>query len=380
MAEGGPAQEMTRSSRDPRALHDALETWLTAQVGRTARVTDLRSTSANGMSSETVLFDATWGADDDLGGDATAGRGEQLVARLAPADTDVPVFPSYDLRAQYETMRLVGEHSSVPVPRVWWYEGDPAVAGTPFFVMSRVDGDVPPDVMPYPFGECWLYDASAAEQRRLQESTIRVLAGLHSISEPARLFGFLDRDERGDTPLARKVARTRDWYEWVVAGAARSRVVDAALAWLEAQLPVDDAPAVLSWGDARIGNVMYRDFEPVAVLDWEMACLGPPELDLAWLAYSHEVFQTLAATYGLPGMPGFLRLDDVATEYEAQTGRTPRHLEYHRVLAAVQWAIVFVRTSQRAVRFGERDAPDDVDDVVMNREPLAQMISGTARR
>ena len=32
---------------------------------------------------------------------------------------------------------------------------------------------------------------------------------------------------------------------------------------------------------ARIGNVMYKDFEPVGVLDWEMAALGPREMDIA---------------------------------------------------------------------------------------------------
>jgi aminoglycoside phosphotransferase (APT) family kinase protein len=372
VSDGGVQREMTRSSRDRGALHASLESWLRERVGDDAVVSGVESTSANGMSSETVLFDATW----DEGG---APRAERLVARLAPSAADVPVFPTYDLGAQFETIRRVGERSSVPVPRVWWYEADAGVVGAQFFVMSRVEGEVPPDVMPYPFGDCWLFDAPAGEQRRLQDATVDALAALHSIPDAAGAFDFLE-GAGGRAPLARKVERTRAWYEWVVDGAPRSATVDAALDWLEARLPGDEGPVVLSWGDARIGNVIYRDFTPVAVLDWEMACLGPPELDLAWMAYSHEVFQTLAESYGLGGMPDFLRLDDVAARYESATGHTPRHLDYHRVLAATQWAIVFVRTNQRAVRFGEQDPPGDVDDVVMNREPLARMISGTDRR
>ena len=38
---------------------------------------------------------------------------------------------------------------------------------------------------------------------------------------------------------------------------------------------LDAGPTGTLWGDARVGNVLYRDFEPVAVLDWEMVTLGP---------------------------------------------------------------------------------------------------------
>ena len=52
---------------------------------------------------------------------------------------------------------------------------------------------------------------------------------------------------------------------------------------------------------------MYRDFRPVAVLDWEMAGLGPRELDVAWMLFAHRVFEELAGAFGLPGMPDFMR-------------------------------------------------------------------------
>ena len=290
MAESAPRSDMTRSSRDPETLRTQLETWLRARGGASTRATMSRATSANGMSSETILFDATWRDDERE-------RSERLVARLAPAQDDVPVFPTYDLRKQYDTIRLVGELSGVPVPQVWWYEADPSVAGAPFFVMSRVDGDVPPDVMPYAFGDNWLFDASPEDQRRLQDASVDVLADLHAIDGATEVFAFLDDGASGETPLARKIGRTRDWYEWVVADASRSKTIDAALDWLEVSAPSDAGPTVLSWGDSRIGNVMYRDFVPVAVLDWEMACLGPRELDLAWLIYSHQIFQELAEGY-----------------------------------------------------------------------------------
>ncbi|MEI4896514.1 hypothetical protein Q8G71_35050, partial [Klebsiella pneumoniae] len=82
------------------------------------------------MSSETLLFGATWRE-----GNGT--RSEPLVARVAPDASAVPVFRSYDMDRQFQVMRLVAAHSSVPVPRTYWSEPDGAPLGAPFFVMGR---------------------------------------------------------------------------------------------------------------------------------------------------------------------------------------------------------------------------------------------------
>ena len=64
---------------------------------------------------------------------------------------------------------------------------------------------------------------------------------------------------------------------------------------------------MLSWGDSRIGNMMYRDFAPVAVLDWEMAAVAPPEVDLAWMAFMHFFFESMLGKHGMSGLPDLLR-------------------------------------------------------------------------
>ena len=108
-----------------------------------------------------------------------------------------------------------------------------------------------------------------------------------------------------------------------------------------------------------------------------MATLGPRELDVAWLVYGHRVFEDIAAGMGLPGMPDFLRAEDVASTYESLTGRAPRDLAWYGTFAAVQFGIVFLRTGARAVRFGEAPPPADPDDLLHNREPLERMLAGT---
>ncbi|XGU18600.1 phosphotransferase [Rhodococcus sp. 3Y1] len=85
------------------------------------------------------------------------------------------------------------------------------------------------------------------------------------------------------------------------------------------ELSVDSGSAVLCWGDSRIGNVIYRDFEPAAVLDWEMATLGPRELDLGWMIFQHRFFEDLAAMAGLPEC----RTSFVARTWQRPTARFP---------------------------------------------------------
>ena len=328
------------------------------------------------MSSETLLVDAAWSTD----GHRDVHR---LVCRLAPASADIPVFERYDLGRQFDTIRLVAELTDVPVPSTLWSEPDPAVIGSAFFVMGRVDGRVPPDVMPYNFGDSWLHDATPAEQRHLQDATVDVLARLHAIDAAPERFAFLAPAggqkvaEAGASTLRGCVDATRSWYEFAAADGFRSPLVERSFAWLDAHWPRQEGDPVLCWGDSRIGNVMYDGFDPVAVLDWEMATLGPRELDVAWLIYGHRVFEDIAATFDLAGMPSFLRADDVAATYESLTGHAPRDLAWFGTYAALQYAIVFLRTGARAVHFGETAMPDEVDDLVMNRDPLERMLAGT---
>jgi aminoglycoside phosphotransferase (APT) family kinase protein len=364
--------EVHRSDRDPAELGRRLERWLATQLpaGADPVVTDARSTSATGMSSETMLFRATWTEDGQA-------RTEDLVARLAPRPEDVPVFPEYDLRRQFLALREVAALTSVPVPRVWWCEDDPAPVGSTFFVMSQVGGQVPPDVMPYNFGDSWLYDLAPDEQRALQDASVRLLAELHAIERPEERFPFLHVDLPGDTPLRRHLAKTHRWYDLAVADGCRSTLVEAGLAWLEDHWPAHEGPPVLSWGDARIGNVMYRGTEPVGVFDWEMAALGPRELDVAWMIWAHRNFEDIAAKYGLPGMPHFFRRADVVETYQALTGHELTDLDFYLTYSAVQFGIVYLRTGRRQVHFGQREMPDDPDELLYNREPLERLVAGT---
>ena len=108
---------MQRSARDMSTLPAVLSQWLSTVMpgGTKPDVTVESGVDSNGMSSETIILTGRWEADGEA-------HEEKWVARVAPAKEDVPVFSSYEMDHQFEVIRLVGELTDVPVPRVRWLE------------------------------------------------------------------------------------------------------------------------------------------------------------------------------------------------------------------------------------------------------------------
>ena len=363
---------LQRSGRDTSTIPAVLSKWLSTVMpgGVTPEVTVESGVEANGMSSETIILTGRWTENG-------AAVEQKWVARVAPTAQDVPVFPNYRMDHQFDVLRLVAELTDVPVPPVRWIEPTGQLLGSPFFLMDLVEGIVPPDVMPYTFGGNWFADAPSNKQRELQDATVAVLAELHGIPDARTTFGFLTEAEPpGDTPLRRRFNWLKDWYEFAVPDIGRSPLVERSLTWLEQNFPADVAagPPVLVWGDSRIGNVLYRDFRPVAVLDWEMATVGPRELDVAWIIFAHMVFQELAGLAQLPGMPDVLREDDVRATYQRLSGVELGDLQWFYVYSAVIWCVVFMRTGARRVHFGEITKPDDVESLFYHGGLLRRLI------
>jgi aminoglycoside phosphotransferase (APT) family kinase protein len=229
--------------------------------------------------------------------------------------------------------------------------------------------------MPYTFGNNWFADSPAERQRELQDSTVEVIAKIHSIPDAEKTFGFLDGGSASNA-LRRNLNWLQSWYQFAVPDIGRSELLERALGWLEANFPtgVADKDPVLVWGDSRVGNVLYSDYRPVAVLDWEMAVLGPREMDVAWIIFAHMVFQELAGLAGMPGLPDFMREDDVKATYTELTGVELGDLHWFYVYSGVIWACVFMRTSARRVRFGEIDKPDDVESLFYHGSVLKRLI------
>lgn len=326
---------------DAALVRGRLTPWFRRQLADPgAEITAVGVPEGQGFSSETIFVDVQGGV-----------GAQRFVVKTCPEGEIL--FPVYDLEAQFRCMQLVRAHSDVPAAPVRWLELDERVLGRPFYVMDRVDGVIPPDNLPYTL-DGFLLQASPADQRRLYDSSLAVLAGLHRLDWHACGFGFLDKAQFGRVGLEQQLAEGRAYLDWVARGADHP-VPEAAIEKLHQTLPGHPPPLGLNWGDSRIGNMIYRDFEPVAVLDWEMALLGPAEVDLGWFLFMHRFFTT---GLGVPDLPGFPSEDEAIATYEALLGRPVHDLDWYLLWAGLRYGVIMVRLIQiQTARSGEAPEP-----------------------
>jgi aminoglycoside phosphotransferase (APT) family kinase protein len=137
---------------------------------------------------------------------------------------------------------------------------------------------------------------------------------------------------------------------------------------------VDDH--VLSWGDSRIGNMVFQDFTPVALLDWEMVGLAPREVDLAWMVYLHRWFDDITAMMEIEPMSHFMRVPDAVATYEAASGKEVRDFRFFLFYAALLHGVVMFRVTRRQIAFGQAVMPEDPNDLILHRSTLEEMMAG----
>lgn len=324
--------------RDPVETTRAITEWLHQRFPDAGEivVTNLSAPPSSGFSGETILVDTTW-----------RGAPRPLVIRVAP--TTYTVFLNADFESQYQVMRSLSEHTDIPLPEMLAYEPDASWLGAPFSLMSCIDGEAAADAPAYTESG-WIVDATPEQQATLYDSGLRAMAKVHTTDWRALGLGFVDRDE---------FAYVDEYYAWALAESKEENpIMERAIAWTRAHRPAPAADQALCWGDSRPGNLLFRDFEVVAVLDWEMVEIGDPIMDLAWWLFC-ERFHTVG--YGQPLPPGFPGEAAAIRRWEELTGRTadPEVLRYYLVWAGVRFGIVMMRLATLFKLFGL--LPEDAD-------------------
>jgi aminoglycoside phosphotransferase (APT) family kinase protein len=348
-------------SRAPeRALAEsaaALTSWLAAALTADHLQIDYSGAPPlNGASNDTLMVRASWSAG---GVDRSGG----FVVRRPPSGPSL--YHHYDLAGQFATTAALSG-TDVPVPELLGYEANPALLGAPFYVMGEVAGEAPPDLPPYT-EVGWLLPLSPADQLRLYEASIAMLGRIHRLDAGALELGHLPVGPDGG--FGAQLAATVEWFRWAAAGRPNP-VLDATLSWLLEHRPAPSQEG-LNWGDARIGNMMFRDLQPVAVLDWEMAAIGPAEVDLGWWLFLNRFH---AEGMGNPPLPGFP--DDAITVamWEDAVGRQARDVHYYDVLAGFRFGIIVLRAARLAVEAGSRPPDQNFESVNGATMLLARML------
>jgi aminoglycoside phosphotransferase (APT) family kinase protein len=297
--------------------------WLSTRRGVPDLVLTRCDRPTDGLSSDTLMVGARGTRD---------GRDyeESLVVRRAP--TGPGVFPEYDLASQARVQDAVAAQG-IPAAAPVELETDPAWVGSEFMVMPAIAGHIPNQA---PAFDRWINASSPGEQRVLSESFFDVLAAIHRVDWQGSGLAAVVPDRRVDAELA----RWRDFLDWFADGEVAVPKLADAFAWCVAHRPPADPPATLVWGDVRLGNVIFGDDRrPLAVLDWEMTGIGPPEHDLAWYfaldAIQHELFGR--------SVPGFVDREAALARYETRFGRTLVDLDWYEIFAMVRSSAIMSR-------------------------------------
>lgn len=264
--------------------------------------------------------------------------GDRLVLRLPAA---APTFPAYDLSLQAAVHRAVAA-AGVPAPVPVTVEDDPSWLGAPFMVMPFVAGHIPEQI---PAFDRWITGAPLDEQARLLNRFVDLLAAVHAVDWAAAGLGDVLRGRGG---VAGELAWWEDYLVWAADGEPMAVLVEAA-AWCRERLPPDPPSPSLLWGDPRLGNVVFDDDrQVVAVLDWELAVLGPGEVDLGWyLAQDRVMGELIGRT-----VPGFYDRRAFVDRYQQASGRTVADLGWYEVFGLFRSLAVDNRQARLAARAG----------------------------
>lgn len=321
---------------------DALGRWLAAAVGADQVEVRLEGRPAGGFSAETLLLDA------DVTTDGATARRRFVLRKETP---EPAVYPQQsdltmpEIEIQYRIMHALGTRTSMPVADTIGFETDPSVCGSPFFVMAFVDGVVPIESPPYTV-EGFFTEATPEQRTALVSSGLAQLAALHAIDRDSLDLGWLV--PAGATPGSRHLVDLwRSFGETELTGRAHP-LLERAWALIDATLPADDR-LVLCWGDPRPGNIIWNDFAPACLTDFEAACVGPPEFDLAWWLMFDR---TMHEGVGVTRAAGDPDRDEQRRLYFEHAGRAPVDTTAHELFAAARYCVIVVRVMNRLEQRG----------------------------
>ncbi len=341
------------AQRDPEHVASVLSTWLRTKLGADAKpeVFDVQAPGSNGFSNETILCRTRTTA-------GTTTSEKRLVVRVAP--TKHLLFMDAHFDTQYRVMRTLADgNTGVPLPTLGWYEEDPQYLGVPFFTMDHVEGDVPADNLPYTM-DGWVKDATEAQQETMWWSGLDAMAQVHRADWKALDLGWLDRPEHGRPGIGQQMSYYRAFLDWAAKGTAHP-TLEATWKWLVEHQPDETGEVVLNWGDSRIGNMIWRDFKCAAVIDWEMASLGQPEMDLGWWLYFNRQF---AEGLGVPRPPGFASHEETIARYEDLLGREMKDVFFYEIFSGFRFAAIMVRLAELSM--DSETLPSDSDMATNN--------------
>jgi aminoglycoside phosphotransferase (APT) family kinase protein len=306
----------TRPVRDGEELPLApLEAWLTERLPHLGRVTEV-SQFPGGFSNLTYLLSCTHG---------------EAVLRRPPRG--VASGRAHDMLREAAILSVL-ELRGVPAPKALATCDDASVIGVHFYVMERVKGLI-------------LRGASAPSMftpetlRALSERFVDTLVSIHGATPSDPVIGGLGK------PMGYVARQVEGWTErWQKSRTDDVPAMEQLAAWLAEKQP-SESGACLVHNDYKYDNLVLDPTQPdriVAVLDWEMATLGDPLLDVGTaLAYwveagDHPAFKALGL--GVTALPGNFTRAELWARYLTKSGRAMRPAAWYHAFGLFKVAVI----------------------------------------
>ncbi len=294
----------------------ALEQYLKAHLPGFTALTGIRQ-FPGGFSNLTYLLETNAG---------------DFVLRRPPFGANIR--SAHDMGREFRVLSMLrGHFHHIPAPIL--YCEDPAVTGASFYLMERVKGLIlrnrpPKDV-----------ELTPERMGRISEAAVDTLAELHAIDIHAT--GLIQLGK----PEGYVERQTTGWIErYFKAETDTVETMNAVAEWMQRHRPPDGSPAFIH-NDYKYDNIVLDPVDPgrvIAVLDWEMATVGDPLMDLGTsLAYwtepqEAEAFQLAAAN--LTWLPGNLDRAQVLDRYASISGRNVDDFLFHFVFGAFKIGVI----------------------------------------
>lgn len=266
----------------------------------------------------------------------------ELVLRRPPAGAKAK--SAHDMVREAHVMAALKPHYSY-VPAILAICDDETVIGQHFYVMERLRGSILRRDIPAELG----LDAEGV--RKLSYGFIDCLVALHRIdtSHPD-----LQHIGKGEGYIARQVAGWSD--RWRQSATEGTDACEDLLGWLAEKQPARDNATCVIHNDYRFDNVVLDPEQPlhiIGVLDWEMATIGDPLMDLGGsLAYwvqadDDAIFQSFRRQPS--NALGMLTRHEVVEYYGSRTGRSVDNFDFYEVFGLFRLMVIIQQIYRRFV-------------------------------
>lgn len=256
--------------------------------------------------------------------------GKEYVLRKPPPGVNIK--SAHDMEREFTVLKAL-KPLYKPIPTPILFCDDSSIIGSPFYLMERVKGIILRNKIP---GDMLL---TPPVMRSISESAVDNLAALHSIDP--------------ETTGLIKLGKPKGYIERQVEGwikryfAAQTEIIEAmnkTAEWLQANMPIDDSSSFIH-NDYKYDNLVLDPENLnsiIAVLDWEMATVGNPLMDLGTsLAYWAEAGDSAALKpFNLTWLNGNLTREEVVQRYAATQKITLPDMLFYFVFGSFKIGVI----------------------------------------